>query len=144
MSVGPFAGLALDCVCCQADAQRASPRGKRQTEKVRRGELARWKRLAEFVLGWLRPRLSQKVGDDVVLSVRVTTLCDVNADLFVHAPAVKFATKQLRIFAKKHNRAYPDWAVELPCGVMASCRDHNRSVRFWLGQSGAEQCSKIR
>ncbi len=66
-----------------------------------------WKGLANFVLGWLGPRLSQKVGDAVDLSVRVTTLGDVHANLYVRPGALKLATRELKCLSRQFKRTYP-------------------------------------
>jgi hypothetical protein len=66
-----------------------------------------WKSLAEFVLGWFGPRLIERVGDDVDLSVRVTTLGDICADLRIRPGALELATKEITLLAKEFKSIYP-------------------------------------
>ena len=65
-----------------------------------------WKGLAEFVLGWFGPRLIERVGDDVDLSVRVTTLGDIRADLHVRPGALERATKEIASLAEELKTSY--------------------------------------
>jgi hypothetical protein len=65
-----------------------------------------WKALAEFVFGWFGPRLIEKVGDDVDLSVRVTTLGDIRADLHVRPGALERATKEIASLAEELKTSY--------------------------------------
>ena len=66
-----------------------------------------WKTLAEFVFGWFGPRLIERVGDDVDLSVRVTSLGNIRADLRIRPGALELATKEITRLAKEFKSIYP-------------------------------------
>lgn len=66
-----------------------------------------WRDLSEFVLGWFGPRLSERVGDDVALSVRVTTLCSVQADLLIRPGALESVTNEIKNLAQEFRDSYP-------------------------------------
>jgi tRNA(Phe) wybutosine-synthesizing methylase Tyw3 len=65
-----------------------------------------WKALAEFVLGWFGPRLIERVGDDVDLSIRVTTLGSIRADLHVRPGALELTTKEITLLAREFKNSY--------------------------------------
>jgi len=65
-----------------------------------------WKALAEFGFGWFGPRLIEKVGDDVDLSVRVTTLGDIRADLHTRPGALELAIKEITVLAEEFKNIY--------------------------------------
>jgi len=67
-----------------------------------------WRELAEFLLGWLSPRLVELIGDDAVLTIRVTPSAKILGEISVRFGATQRVAAALRALAN----AYPLTATD--------------------------------
>jgi tRNA(Phe) wybutosine-synthesizing methylase Tyw3 len=89
-----------------SSCQGNPPRGEEVTFVYGKDAHDGWKAQAEFVFGWFGPRLIEKVGDDVDLSIRVTTLGDIRAHLHIRPSALELATREITFLAEEFKNTY--------------------------------------